>query len=126
MLKKADQGNILAEIAVKGMQEKKAKEIVKVDLTKLNLWDSTMKNKLMASNGSIQNINEIPQDIKDLYKTAWEISQKVLINQAADRGAFVHRTVGHHRHDADLLRVHGRTHRLHAEPDRPQHHRSGA
>jgi ribonucleoside-diphosphate reductase alpha subunit len=59
------------------------------DLTKLNLWDSTMKNKLMASNGSIQNINEIPQDIKDLYKTAWEISQKVLINQAADRGAFV-------------------------------------
>ena len=36
------------------------------DLTKLNLWDSTMKNKLMASNGSIQNINEIPQDIKDL------------------------------------------------------------
>jgi ribonucleoside-diphosphate reductase alpha chain len=59
------------------------------DLTKLNLWDSSMKNKLMASNGSIQNIDEIPQDIKDLYKTAWEISQKVLINQAADRGAFV-------------------------------------
>lgn len=59
------------------------------DLAKLNLWDSNMKNKLMASNGSIQNINEIPQDIKDLYKTAWEISQKVLINQAADRGAFI-------------------------------------
>lgn len=59
------------------------------DLAKLNLWDGNMKNKLMASNGSIQNINEIPQDIKDLYKTAWEISQKVLINQAADRGAFI-------------------------------------
>lgn len=59
------------------------------DLVKLNLWDSTMKNKLMASNGSIQNIDEIPQDIKDLYKTAWEISQKVLINQAADRGAYI-------------------------------------
>ncbi len=59
------------------------------DLAKLNLWDSNMKNKLMASNGSIQNINEIPQDIKDLYKTAWEISQKVLINQAADRGAYI-------------------------------------
>ncbi|MGB1104408.1 MAG: ribonucleoside-diphosphate reductase subunit alpha [Crocinitomicaceae bacterium] len=59
------------------------------DLVKLNLWDSNMKNKLMASNGSIQNIDEIPQDIKDLYKTAWEISQKVLINQAADRGAFI-------------------------------------
>ncbi|MDG1914147.1 MAG: ribonucleoside-diphosphate reductase subunit alpha [Crocinitomix sp.] len=59
------------------------------DLAKLNLWDSNMKNKLMASNGSIQNIDEIPQDIKDLYKTAWEISQKVLINQAADRGAYI-------------------------------------
>ncbi len=59
------------------------------DLAKLNLWDGNMKNKLMASNGSIQNINEIPQDIKDLYKTAWEISQKVLINQAADRGAYI-------------------------------------
>jgi ribonucleoside-diphosphate reductase alpha chain len=43
----------------------------------------------MASNGSIQNIDEIPQDIKDLYNTAWEISQKVLINQAADRGAYI-------------------------------------
>ncbi len=59
------------------------------DLVKLKLWDSNMKNKLMASNGSIQNIDEIPQDIKDLYKTAWEISQKVLINQAADRGAYI-------------------------------------
>ena len=59
------------------------------DLAKLNLWDGNMKNKLMASNGSIQDIKEIPQDIKDLYKTAWEISQKVLINQAADRGAYI-------------------------------------
>lgn len=62
------------------------------DLVKLNLWDNSMKNKLMASNGSIQNIDEIPQEIKDLYKTAWEISQKVLINQAADRGAFICQT----------------------------------
>ena len=59
------------------------------DLVKLGLWDSNMKNKLMASNGSIQNIDEIPQDIKDLYKTAWEISQKVIIDQAADRGAYI-------------------------------------
>ena len=43
----------------------------------------------MIGNGSIQNIDEIPQDIKDLYKTAWEISQKALINMSADRGAFV-------------------------------------
>ncbi|MGV6860781.1 MAG: ribonucleoside-diphosphate reductase subunit alpha [Putridiphycobacter sp.] len=59
------------------------------DLVKLGLWDNTMKNKLMASNGSVQNIDEIPQDIKDLYKTAWEISQKVLIDMSADRGAYV-------------------------------------
>ena len=59
------------------------------DLVKLGLWDVNMKNKLMASNGSIQNIDEIPQDIKDLYKTAWEISQKVIIDQAADRGAYI-------------------------------------
>ena len=59
------------------------------DLVKLGLWDNNMKNKLMAANGSIQNIDEIPQDIKDLYKTAWEISQKVLIDMSADRGAYV-------------------------------------
>ena len=59
------------------------------DLVKLGLWNSAMKNKLMASNGSIQNINEIPDDIKALYKTAWEISQKVIIDLAADRGAFI-------------------------------------
>ena len=59
------------------------------DLVRLGLWDSSMKNKLMASNGSIQNIKEIPDDIKALYKTAWEISQKVIIDQAADRGAYV-------------------------------------
>ena len=59
------------------------------DLVRLGLWDTSMKNKLMASNGSIQNIDEIPQDIKDLYKTAWEISQKRIIDQAADRGAYI-------------------------------------
>ena len=59
------------------------------DLVKLGLWNNDMKNKLMASNGSIQNINEIPDDIKALYKTAWEISQKVIIDLAADRGAYI-------------------------------------
>ena len=59
------------------------------DLVRLGVWNTGMKNKLMASNGSIQNIKEIPEDIKALYKTAWEISQKVLIDQAADRGAYV-------------------------------------
>ena len=48
-----------------------------------------MRQKIMAANGSVQNIDEVPQKIKDLYKTAWEISQKSIIEQAADRGAYI-------------------------------------
>ena len=48
-----------------------------------------MKNKIVAHNGSIQNIDEIPANIKELYKTIWEISQRTLIDMAADRGAFI-------------------------------------
>lgn len=59
------------------------------DLVKEGLWTKEMRQKLMASNGSVQNINEIPQYIKDLYKTAWEISQKAIIEMAADRGAYI-------------------------------------
>lgn len=59
------------------------------DLIKLNLWSDLMKDKLIASNGSVQKIDEIPQDIKELYKTVWEYSQKNLIEMAADRGAFI-------------------------------------
>jgi len=59
------------------------------DLTELDLWDDEMKNKLIASNGSIQGIEEIPEDIKNLYKTVWEISQKTVLKMAADRGAFI-------------------------------------
>ena len=59
------------------------------DLVKLGLWGEELKNKIVAANGSIQHIPEIPQNLKDLYKTAWEISQKVIIDMAADRGAFI-------------------------------------
>jgi len=59
------------------------------DLVRLNLWDDDMKNRLVASNGSVQEFDEIPQELKDLYKTVWEISQKVIIDLAADRGAFI-------------------------------------
>ncbi|MCO4291967.1 ribonucleoside-diphosphate reductase subunit alpha [Solitalea sp. MAHUQ-68] len=59
------------------------------DLVALNLWDGTMKNKIIAAEGSIQEIAEIPQSIKDLYKTVWEIKQRTLIDMAADRGAFI-------------------------------------
>jgi ribonucleoside-diphosphate reductase alpha chain len=60
-----------------------------VDLVNLGLWNESMKNKIMAENGSIQRIDEIPENIKALYKTVWEIKQKDLIDMAADRGAFI-------------------------------------
>lgn len=59
------------------------------DLVKEGLWTNEMRQKIMAANGSIQNIQEIPQELKDLYKTAWEISQKAIIDHAADRGAYI-------------------------------------
>lgn len=59
------------------------------DLIELNLWDAQMKNRLIAENGSVQNIEEIPTDLKELYKTVWEIKQKTIIDMAADRGAFI-------------------------------------
>ena len=59
------------------------------DLVKIGLWDDVLRNKIVAANGSIQEISEIPLDIKDLYKTVWEIKQKALIDMAADRGPFI-------------------------------------
>jgi ribonucleoside-diphosphate reductase alpha chain len=59
------------------------------DLTRLGLWNDDLKQKLMAANGSVANIPEIPTDLKELYKTVYEISQKVIIDQAADRGIFI-------------------------------------
>ncbi|MDA1336577.1 MAG: ribonucleoside-diphosphate reductase subunit alpha [Bacteroidetes bacterium] len=59
------------------------------DLTKLGLWDEDMKNRIISANGSIQNINEIPDNLKALYRTAWEIPQRALIDMSADRGAFI-------------------------------------
>ncbi len=59
------------------------------DLVDLGLWNESMKNKLIEANGSVQNIPEIPQNIKDLYKTVWEISQKTIMDMSADRGAYI-------------------------------------
>ncbi|HEY8959410.1 ribonucleoside-diphosphate reductase subunit alpha [Chitinophaga sp.] len=59
------------------------------DLVELGLWDNDMKTKIISHNGSIQNIAEIPANIKELYKTVWEIKQRNLIDMAADRGAFI-------------------------------------
>lgn len=59
------------------------------DLMAAGLWSDDMKQKIIANNGSIQDIEEIPNTLKEIYKTAWEIKMRVLINMAADRGAFI-------------------------------------
>jgi len=59
------------------------------DLVQLGLWNDAMKNKIIAANGSVQQINEIPDHIKALYKTVWEIKQRHLIDLAADRGVYI-------------------------------------
>merc|ERR1711972_1306252 len=59
------------------------------DLIKMDLWNDLLKNKLIAANGSVQNIPEIPDDLREIYKTVWELSQKDLIDMAKDRGAFI-------------------------------------
>jgi ribonucleoside-diphosphate reductase alpha chain len=59
------------------------------DLVKLGIWNDTLKNKIIAANGSVQQIAEIPANIKEIYKTVWEIKQRAIIDMAADRGAFI-------------------------------------
>jgi ribonucleoside-diphosphate reductase alpha chain len=59
------------------------------DLIKLGLWNDNMRNRLISTNGSVQDVPGIPQHIKDIYKTVWEISQKVIIDMSADRGAYI-------------------------------------
>jgi ribonucleoside-diphosphate reductase alpha chain len=62
------------------------------DLMKLGLWNIDMKNMIIANNGSIQNIKTIPLQVRELYKTVWEIKQKVIIDYAIDRGPYVCQT----------------------------------
>ena len=59
------------------------------DLTKIGLWTTDVRTQIIADNGSVQNIPEIPAEIRELYKTAWEIPQKTLINMARDRAPFI-------------------------------------
>ncbi|KAH7583933.1 Ribonucleoside-diphosphate reductase large chain 1 [Nakaseomyces glabratus] len=59
------------------------------DLVDLGIWDEGMKQHIITQNGSIQNLPNIPQELKDLYKTVWEISQKTIINMAADRSVYI-------------------------------------
>ncbi len=64
------------------------KHLVK-DLISLGLWNEDMKNMIIINKGSVQNIPNIPDDIKEIYKTVWEIKQKDLIEMSADRGKFI-------------------------------------
>jgi len=59
------------------------------DLINLGLWDDNMKNLIIAAGGSVQNIPSVPAELKAIYKTVWEVSQKAVIDLAADRGAFI-------------------------------------
>ncbi|UYV79318.1 RRM1, partial [Cordylochernes scorpioides] len=71
------------------------------DLTKLGLWNEDMKNRLIANNGSIQNIEGIPDSLKMLYRTVWEMKQKPILKMAADRGAFIDQSQSLNVHLAD-------------------------
>jgi len=59
------------------------------DLKKIGLWSKEMKDLKVKANGSVQNIIDIPNDLKELYKTVWEMSQKTIIDMAADRGVYI-------------------------------------
>ena len=80
--------NMYARKTAVGLFKVINKHLIK-DLEDLGLWGSDMKDKIILNNGSIQNISEIPQDLKPLYKTVWEIKQKWVIDHALSRGPFV-------------------------------------
>jgi ribonucleotide reductase alpha subunit len=66
-----------------------ANKYLMTDLLNLGLWNDKIKNNIIANNGSIQHIDIIPQEIKDRYKTVWEIPMRHLVDMAADRGAYI-------------------------------------
>merc|ERR1712025_847206 len=59
------------------------------DLIKRKLWCDDLRQKLIAHNGSVQNLEEVPSDLKELYKTVWEVKQRSVLDMAADRGAYI-------------------------------------
>ena len=59
------------------------------ELINLGIWNETIKNQIIVNNGSIQAIDIIPQNIRDKYKTVWELPMKVLIDMATDRGIYI-------------------------------------
>lgn len=77
------------------------------DLLRLGLWSVDLKNRILLNNGSIQSIDGIPNDIKALYKTVWELKMKVIIDQAADRGKYVcqSQSLNLFMEDPDITRI---------------------
>lgn len=77
------------------------------ELIKLGIWDEKMKTDLITNNGSVQKIDRIPADVKALYRTVWEISQKAIIDMAADRGAFIcqSQSLNIHLQDANFAKL---------------------
>jgi ribonucleotide reductase alpha subunit len=59
------------------------------DLISRGLWNEDLRQKLIAHNGSVQHLEEVPDDLKELYKTVWEIKQRAVLDMAADRGAYI-------------------------------------
>ncbi|ANB13330.1 ribonucleotide-diphosphate reductase subunit RNR1 [Sugiyamaella lignohabitans] len=80
--------NIYARRVLSGEFQVVNEYLVK-DLVQLRLWNNDIRNMIISEDGSIQNIPEIPKELKDIYKTAWELSQKVIIDMAADRGRYI-------------------------------------
>lgn len=70
------------------------------DLTSLGLWDASVKNEMVAANGSVMDL-DIPDNLKELYKTVWEIKQRVLVDMAADRGAYIDQSQSFNVHMSD-------------------------
>merc|ERR1712137_1430621 len=77
------------------------------DLISSNLWTEGVRAKLIAHNGSVQRIEEIPPNLKELYKTVWEIKQKAVIEMASDRGAYIDQSqsINIHMIDANTAKL---------------------
>jgi len=71
------------------------------DLIQLGIWTPLLKDKLIAANGSVQGLHEVPDDLKAIYKTVWEISAKSQINMAADRGRYIDQSSSFNIHMID-------------------------
>ncbi|EGD80976.1 Rrm1 protein [Salpingoeca rosetta] len=92
--------NIYSRRVLSGEFQVVNKHLLK-DLVEMGLWSDEVKDQIILNNGSIQKIEGIPDDIKALYKTVWELSQRTLIDMAADRGAFIDQSQSFNVHISD-------------------------